>query len=125
MISPKATSTHRRKLRVRRSLKQGLLRDGASKLRLSVHRSNRQLYAQIIDDVNGRTLVSASTLDKKHFPAGGVNTSRTSALKLGEWIAELALKKDISAVVFDRGQFLYHGRVKALAEGARSKGLKF
>lgn len=89
--------------------------------RLDVFRSSKHIYAQIIDDVTGTTLVSASSMDKG-FDGKGGNTD--AAAKVGKAIAEKALEKGIQQVVFDRGGFVYHGRVKALAEGAREGGLK-
>ena len=90
--------------------------------RLNVFRSNANIYAQIIDDVNGVTLVSASTLDKEFEGAAG---NCEAAKKVGQVIAERAKAKGIEEVVFDRGGYVYHGRVAALAEGARENGLKF
>ena len=90
--------------------------------RLNVFRSNANIYAQIIDDVNGVTLVSANTLEKEFEGATG---NCEAAKKVGEAIAERARAKGIETVVFDRGGYLYHGRVKALAEGAREGGLQF
>ena len=90
--------------------------------RLNVFRSEKNIYAQIIDDVNGVTLASASSLDKAIEGYGG---NVTAASAVGKLIAERALAKGIENVVFDRGGYLYHGRVKALAEGAREGGLKF
>ncbi len=90
--------------------------------RLNVFRSNANIYAQIIDDVKGVTLVSASTLDKEFEGAGG---NAEAAKKVGLKLAERALAKGIENVVFDRGGYIYHGRVAALAEGAREGGLKF
>ncbi len=90
--------------------------------RLNVFRSETNIYAQIIDDVNGKTLVSASSLEKG-FEGSGSNCE--AAKKVGEAIAERARAKGIEAVVFDRGGYVYHGRVKALAEGAREGGLQF
>ncbi len=94
----------------------------AERPRLSVFRSENHIYAQIIDDVAGNTLVSASTVEKS-FEGSGSNCE--AAKKIGETIAERALKKGIEEVVFDRGGYIYHGRVQALAEGAREGGLKF
>ena len=91
--------------------------------RLNVFRSNSNIFAQIIDDENGVTLVSASSLDKDLKLANGSNVE--AATKVGSAIAERALKANIKKVVFDRGGYLYHGRVKALAEAAREKGLEF
>ena len=90
--------------------------------RLNVFRSNANIYAQIIDDVNGVTLVSANTLDKEFEGATG---NIEAAKKVGQILAERAKAKGIEQVVFDRGGYIYHGRVAALAEGAREAGLKF
>ena len=90
--------------------------------RLNVFRSAKHIYAQLIDDVNGVTLASASSLDKD-FDASGSN--KDGARKVGQLIAKSALEKGIADVVFDRGGYLYHGRVQELAEGAREGGLKF
>ena len=90
--------------------------------RLNVFRSNANIYAQIIDDVNGVTLVSASTLDKDFEGAAG---NAEAAKKVGLKLAERAKDKGITAVVFDRGGYIFHGRVAALAEGAREGGLEF
>ncbi len=91
--------------------------------RLSVYRSVKEIYAQIIDDTKGHTLVAASSRDKEIASAGGTKTEK--AERVGEKIAKLALEKGIEKVVFDRGISIYHGRIKALAEGARKGGLKF
>ena len=90
--------------------------------RLNVFRSETNIYAQVIDDTKGITLVSASSLEKD-FKCDGTKTD--AAKKVGEVLAERAKAKGIDAVVFDRGGYLYHGRVKALAEGAREGGLQF
>ena len=90
--------------------------------RLNVFRSNANIYAQIIDDVNGVTLVSANTLEKGFEGATG---NAEAAKKVGQIVAQRALEKGINEVVFDRNGYLYHGRVAALAEGARENGLKF
>ena len=90
--------------------------------RLNVFRSEANIYAQVIDDVNGVTLASASSLDKAIEGYGGNIAAATAVVKL---VAERAKAKGIETVVFDRGGYLYHGRVKALAEGAREGGLKF
>jgi large subunit ribosomal protein L18 len=91
--------------------------------RLNVFRSNKHIYAQLIDDVNGVTIASASTLDKD------VNLDSSSnldaAVKIGELVAKRAVEKGVSTVIFDRGGYLYHGRVKALADAARENGLEF
>ena len=93
--------------------------------RLNVYRSNAHLYAQVIDDTTGRTLVSASTLDEdiKGKLKSGANLA--AAVAVGRLVAERALKANLKAVVFDRGGYRFHGRVKALAEASREKGLKF
>lgn len=90
--------------------------------RLCVFRSAQHIYAQIIDDVNGKTLVSASTLEKDFGAYGG---NKEAAFKVGKTVAERALANNIETVVFDRGGFVYTGRVKELADGAREGGLKF
>ena len=90
--------------------------------RLNVFRSTKNIYAQIIDDVKGVTLVAASSLDKEFNGNGG---NKEAARKVGEMIAKRAAEKGISQVVFDRGGYIFHGRVKELAEGARDGGLKF
>ena len=94
----------------------------AARPRLNVFRSNANIYAQIIDDENGVTLLSASTLDKEFNGYGG---NREAAKAVGTMIAKKAAEKGITEVVFDRGGYVYHGRVKELAEGAREGGLKF
>lgn len=95
----------------------------AARPRLNVFRSNQHIYAQVIDDVNGVTLASASTLDKELSLEGTGNVA--AAVKVGELVAKRAVEKGVSEVVFDRGGYLYHGRVKALAEAAREAGLQF
>ena len=109
----------RRRRRVRTSLRAR----ASGKPRLSVHRSGRHIYAQVIDDAAGKTLASASTLDKEF--KGKTAATREGAAAIGKTIAERARKAGISAVVFDRGGFLFHGRVKALADAAREGGLEF
>lgn len=108
-------SAVRRARRVRARVK------ASGRLRLSVFRSARHIYAQIIDDTAGRTLVAASTLETEL--AGGSN--RDAAEKVGKLLADRAKAAGINEVAFDRGHFLYHGRVKALADGARAGGLNF
>ncbi len=95
------------------------------KPRLCVYRSNKNISCQIIDDVNKVTLASASSLDKDLKAEIGYGGNKEAAKKVGEAIAKKALEKGIEVVAFDRGGFLYHGRVKELAEGAREGGLKF
>ncbi|MBO4356218.1 MAG: 50S ribosomal protein L18 [Clostridia bacterium] len=90
--------------------------------RLNVFRSSKHIYAQIIDDVNGVTLAAASTMDKDFDGYGG---NKEAAKAIGTKIAKIAAEKGITEVVFDRGGYIYHGRVKELAEGAREGGLRF
>ena len=94
----------------------------AARPRLDVFRSNANIYAQIIDDENGVTLLSASTLDKEFEGYGG---NKEAAKAVGTMIAKRAIERGITEVVFDRGGYVYHGRVQALAEAAREAGLKF
>ena len=101
---------------------RGKISGTAERPRLNVFRSENNIYAQIIDDVAGSTLVSASTVEKGFEGKGG---NCEAAKKIGAAVAERALQKGIEEVVFDRGGYIYHGRVKALAEGAREGGLKF
>ncbi len=114
-------ATDRRKARVRRSIRARAY----GKPRLTVFRSSKQIYAQIIDDVKGATLVSASTLEKTQREALKTGADINAAKTVGKLIAERAAAAGIKQVVFDRGAYMYHGRVKALAEGAREGGLDF
>jgi len=114
-------ATDRRKARVRRSIRARAY----GKPRLTVFRSSKQIYAQIIDDVKGATLVSASTLEKTQREALKTGADINAAKSVGKLIAERAAAAGIKQVVFDRGAYMYHGRVKALAEGAREGGLEF
>ncbi len=107
----------RRRVRTAIRLKSG------GRPRLSIHRSSQHIYAQIIDDTKGITIAAASTLEKDVRDATGATTDAASAV--GKRLAERAMAAGISAVVFDRGGFIFHGRVKALAEGAREGGLEF
>ena len=91
--------------------------------RLNVFRSNKHIYAQLIDDVNGVTLASASTLDKEIDLDSSSNVD--AAVKIGELVAKRAVEKGVKTVIFDRGGYLYHGRIKALADAARENGLEF
>lgn len=97
----------------------------AARPRLSVFRSDKHIYAQLIDDVTGVTLASASTQDKELAASISNGGNVESASKVGELIAKRAIDKGVSAVVFDRGGYLYHGRVQALADAAREAGLQF
>ena len=109
----------RRRQRVRSTLRAR----SAGKPRLSVHRSGRHIYAQVIDDAAGKTLASASTLDKDL--KGKTGATRDGAAEVGKTLAARAKKAGVAKVVFDRGGFLFHGRVKALADAAREGGLEF
>ena len=115
----KLTLFERRRQRVRTSLRK---RAGA-RARLSIHRSGRHIYAQIIDDKEGRTVASASTLEKDVRGATGATVA--GAQDVGKRVAERAKAAGVTRVVFDRGGFLFHGRVKALADAAREGGLEF
>lgn len=115
MALTKSQRRRRIKLRVRRKI-----RGTAERPRLSVYRSNKGIYCQIIDDINGTTLVSANYRDAS-IPQG--LDKKEQAKKVGQLIGEKAKEHQIENVVFDRSGYLYHGRVKALAEGAREKGL--
>ena len=111
----------RRKSRVRRSIRARAY----GRPRLSVFRSSKQIYAQIIDDAKGVTLVAASSLEKGNRESLKTGADVAAAKSIGELIARRAAEAGITEVVFDRGSYMYHGRVKALAEGAREGGLKF
>ena len=111
----------RRRRRVRTALKA---RSGG-RPRLSVHRSGRHIYAQIIDDVNGATVAAASTLDKELKGKLKTGANLDAAKEVGKLIASRATAKGIKDVVFDRGGYMYHGRIKALADAAREGGLAF
>lgn len=115
------TLHQKRKTRTRYALKQ----KSGGRVRLSVFRSGKHIYAQLIDDSKGQTLAAASTLDKD--VKGKVKSTSTvdAAKAVGEVIAQKAKKANVKEVVFDRGGYLFHGRVKALAEGAREAGLSF
>ena len=106
--------------RRRRRVRTALRKRAGDRKRLSVHRTGKHIYAQVIDDADGRTLAAASTLGAK---ASGANIS--AAAQVGKDIAQAAKKAGVTSVVFDRGGFLFHGRVKALADAAREGGLEF
>ena len=114
-------STERRKARVRRTI---ALKSG-DRPRLSVFRSSKQIYAQIIDDEKGHTVAAASTLEKAMRDQLKTGATVEAARLIGKELAERAKKAGVAKVVFDRGAYMYHGRVKALAEGAREGGLEF
>ncbi|MCF4098665.1 50S ribosomal protein L18 [Maritalea sp. P4.10X] len=113
------SSKDRRKARVRRAIR--LRANGRP--RLSVFRSGKNIYAQVIDDTTGHTLAAASTLDKDLKIENGSN--QQAAQEVGKLVAERAVKAGVGEVIFDRGEYLYHGRVKALADAAREGGLRF
>ncbi|MEM6682294.1 MAG: 50S ribosomal protein L18 [Pseudomonadota bacterium] len=113
------TAFDRRRQRVRTSLR----RNAGGRPRLSIHRSSKHMYAQVIDDKTGVTLAAASTVEKAARSASGATTDAASAV--GMRVAERAKQAGVEQVVFDRGGFLYHGRVKALADAAREGGLDF
>ncbi len=111
------------KARIRRHTRvRGKISGTAECPRLDVFRSNSNIYAQLIDDVKGVTLAAASSVEKDF---GETKGNKEEARKVGQLIAKRALEKNITEVVFDRGGYVYHGRVKELAEGAREGGLKF
>lgn len=111
-----------RRLRIRRRIRK-VVKGTAEKPRLSVFRSNKEIYAQLIDDVNATTLASYSSRNKDVAEATGTKSDKS--FQVGQAIAKVALEKGITEVSFDRGGYLYHGRVKQLADGAREGGLKF
>ena len=115
------TSTERRKARIRRTIAA----NAGGRPRLSVFRSSKQIYAQVIDDEQGRTLASASTMEKAMREQLKTGATVETARIVGKELAERAKKAGVAKVVFDRGGYMYHGRVKALAEGAREGGLDF
>ena len=116
-------NVNKKAMRLKRHVRvRGKVTGTPERPRLNVFRSNANIYAQIIDDVNGVTLVSANTLEKEFEGATG---NCEAAKKVGTVLAERAKAKGIDMVVFDRGGYLYHGRVAALAEGAREGGLQF
>jgi large subunit ribosomal protein L18 len=114
----KQEARQRRHRRVRK-----MVRGSSQRPRLAVHRSNRHITAQVIDDAAGRTLASASTVEADL--RGGPTANKEAAARVGELVAERAKAAGVSKVVFDRGGFLYHGRVAAVADAARKAGLEF
>ncbi|CAN1558274.1 RplR Ribosomal protein L18 [Sphingomonadaceae bacterium] len=116
---PKLSLFEKRRQRVRSKLRAQV----AGRPRLSVHRTGRHIYAQVIDDAKGVTLASASTNDKSAKATTGATAA--AAAEVGKRVAEAAKKAGVTSVVFDRGGFLFHGRVKALADAAREGGLEF
>ena len=120
MKMTKTLARARRKVRIRKKLA-----GTAERPRLVVYRSNRHIYAQVIDDADGKTICSASTLDAEFRATGKIGSNKEAAEFVGELIGKRAIEKGVSTVTFDRGGRIYHGRVKALADGARNAGLKF
>lgn len=116
----KQAGLERRKRRVRAKVS-----GTAERPRLAVHRTNAHIYAQVIDDIDGKTICAASTLDPEFRATGKVGSNKDAAEFVGELVAKRAVEKGITEVTFDRGGRIYHGRVKALADGARNAGLKF
>lgn len=117
----KLNGLQRRKIRVRKKVK-----GTSERPRLSVFRSNKNIYAQVIDDTAGKTLAAVSTKSKGYAEAAGKDGKKVGAAKLvGKLIAKIALEKGVTKVVFDRSGYIYHGRITALAEGAREGGLQF
>jgi large subunit ribosomal protein L18 len=111
--------TERRKATVRRSIKDA----ATGRARLTVFRSSKHIYAQVIDDLKGATVAAASSLEKDMRSKTGANVDAAKAV--GQLVARRAIEKGVDSVVFDRGGYLYHGRIKALADAAREGGLKF
>ena len=111
----------RRQRRTRHALRQA----AGGRPRLSVFRSGKHIYAQVIDDLKGETLASASSLEKSMRDGGKTGADIDAAKAVGKLLAERAVQKGVKEVVFDRGGYLYHGRVKALADAARESGLSF
>ena len=110
---------------LRRQALRGNIKGTINRPRLSVYRSNKNIYAQVIDDTTSQTLLSCSTLDRSIQLSSRTGKTCVSSRLMGEKLAELSLKKSITKIVFDRGPYLYHGRIKALADGARAGGLQF
>ena len=120
-MSKQKITSNRRKMRVRMQIKQA----ANGRPRLSVFRSSKHIYAQIIDDLKGATLVAASSMEKAQREGAKTGANLAAATAVGKLVAERAIKSGIKDVVFDRGKYLYHGRVKALADAAREGGLNF
>ena len=124
----KLTSAQRRSYRTRNKIRRVNIERNPNRdtrPRLSIFRSGKQIYAQVIDDIKGVTLAQASTLDKDLREKVKSGSTKEAAAEVGKLVATRAKKAGIEKIVFDRGRFLYHGRVRALAEGAREGGLEF
>ena len=111
--------------KLKRNSLRGKIKGTLERPRLSVYRSNQHIYAQIIDDTNSKTLLACSTLDRTIKLTLQTSSTCEASKVIGEKLAELSLQKNITKIVFDRGPYLYHGRIKALADGARAGGLQF
>ena len=111
--------------RLKREIVRGKIKGTKARPRLSIYRSNENIYAQIIDDTAAHTLLSCSTLDRSIKLAISTGRTCTASRLMGEKIAELSVQQNIHRIIFDRGPYLYHGRIKALADGARAGGLEF
>lgn len=123
MAQVKLTTIQRRKYHVRNRVRATAIKQ--DKPRLSIHRTGQHMYAQIIDDVLGKTLASASTIEADVKKGLKSTSTVDAATAVGKAVATKAVKAGVKKVIFDRGQFLYHGRVKAVAEAARAAGLEF
>ena len=117
-----ALTKNERRIRIKNRIRK-VVSGTETKPRLAVFRSNKEIYAQLVDDVSGKTLVAASSRDKDITKSKGNKTE--VAVLVGKSVAEKAIKAGVETISFDRGGYLYHGRVKSLAEGAREAGLKF
>jgi len=111
--------------KLKRQALRGNIKGTLNRPRLSIYRSHEHIYAQIIDDINSKTLLAYSTLNRSIKLNLATGRTCDSSRLVGEKLAELSLKKNVTKIVFDRGPYLYHGRIKALADGARSGGLEF
>ena len=111
--------------KLKRESLRGLIKGDFIRPRLSVYRSHQNIYAQIIDDINSKTLVSCSTLDRDIQLRIDNGRTCNASILIGQKLAKLSLQQNITKIVFDRGPYLYHGRIKSLAEGARAGGLQF
>jgi large subunit ribosomal protein L18 len=120
-MEAKLKGADRRKARVRKALKA----NNNGRPRLSVHRTDKNIYAQIIDDASGRTIAQASTIDKEVKASLKNGSTAEAAATVGKLVAERGLAAKVTQVVFDRGAYIYHGRVKALGDAAREAGLQF
>jgi large subunit ribosomal protein L18 len=120
-MATKPTALELRRARVRKALRAA----GKLRPRLSIFRSDKNIYAQVIDDTKGLTIAAASSLEKEFKTDGKKGSDKAAATAIGKLVAERAVKAGVKDVVFDRGGYLYHGRIKALADGAREGGLNF